>query len=430
MSTNAILIGLKKAPLIALLLCLYISLPSSVIFSEIGAEQFQPWHPGFAGWYDVAVLVPLAIWSALNSAGVGSKTLAFLGLLYGIICISILSNDFSDRMSCLFDATVYWARFSIPLVATKAVCRKFDRSTGEAIAFAMSLVLMASSFFVLRLQFGITNRLYGSGMTIGSFAQVMLATFILAISSRNKFMLSLSTLFLTLTFSRTSIALWIVAVVFLYFTMNGRNSINRSFLLVLSLCLFAGAVTVVVRDPDFQSLLEDRTDVESISTFSTRLAVWDYGLELIARGDVPVLGIGFSRTASKLMFFRPYLSGALENGYFPTFHSIILEYVIGLGVLSAPIFILVFRRLVGLWRSPFQSSFMLYALFLASQAFDFTFYRPKETVIWGVLLGIAEADWDTLRRLRSTNKFLNQTYRHPNPSVEPGQTPDGRELAT
>jgi hypothetical protein len=78
--------------------------------------------------------------------------------------------------------------------------------------------------------------------------------------------------------------------------------------------------------------------------------------------------------------------------YFPSFHSILFEYGIGLGLASVPIFVFLLWRIVKAWRSKSHLPFYIYTLFVLSQCFDFSFYRPKEVIIWAAFLGLAEGE--------------------------------------
>ena len=42
-------------------------------------------------------------------------------------------------------------------------------------------------------------------------------------------------------------------------------------------------------------------------------------------------------------------------------------------------------------------SFFIFAFFLLSQSVDFTCYKPKEVIIWSLMLGLAEGQWQSER---------------------------------
>src|SRR5207237_10232277 len=78
---------------------------------------------------------------------------------------------------------------------------------------------------------------------------------------------------------------------------------------------------------------------DDIYSMNRRTEVWQYGIDLLSSKSVPLLGIGFNCSPSVLLGFSAApTTDSSQILYFPSFHSIIFEYMIGLGLLSIPIF--------------------------------------------------------------------------------------------
>jgi hypothetical protein len=206
-------------------------------------------------------------------------------------------------------------------------------------------------------------------------------------------MMLISTAFLILTFSRTALLLWSGSLAYFLFTRSKMRLSQRALYSTLVMVLFATSTIILLRYPEFQSVINERLDLDDIYTMNRRTEVWQYGIDLLLSRSVPFFGIGFNCCPSVLLDF---VSISPEDPsqmlYFPSFHSIAFEYAIGLGWLSIPIFGFFVWRIVGAWRSRSHLSFYIYALFVLSQCFDFSFNRPKEVIIWAAFLGLAEGE--------------------------------------
>ena len=411
----------RAAPLFGLALVFYMGLPSSVIFSEDGANMLSAWHPAYPGWYDLVYLSLAAGGFTLSRLRLPSGAVLICGFLLLSILISIgFSGTYPTLASAaFFDPLLYWLRFSLTFVCVTAITEKHGTRTTSDILFVVGLVLMASSVFVFRLQYPEFNRVYASGMTVGSFGQVLLILSLVAMLGNNLGMMLISLAFLILTFSRTDLLLWVGSLLYFLFTRSKMRLGRRGLYGVLVLLLFVSSTFILLRYPEFRFVIYDRLDLADIFTMNRRTDVWQYGIDLLMSRSVPLFGIGFNCSPSVLLDFTSLPSDEANRVFsFPSFHSIVFEYAIGLGVLSVPIFAVLFWRIRKAWRSKSHVSFYIYTLFVLSQSFDFCFYRPKEVIIWAAFLGLAEGE---MARQRKRTQTLSRSFAS-NPSpLAPGR---------
>jgi hypothetical protein len=385
----------RAAPLFALALLIYMGLPSSVIFPGGNASVVSTWHLAFSGWYDWVFFSLTTLALVLARQRVPPRVLficaAFLVSILGSLILGATTTPLANET--LFDAMVYWLRFSLTFIFVATLTTNKGIDAPSQIFFAAGLLLMASSIFVFRLQYPEFNRIYASGMTVGSFGQVLLILFLIAMIRNHVGMMLISTAFLILTFSRTALLLWSGSLAYFLFTRSKMRLSQRALYSSLVVVLFAISTIILLRYPEFQSVISERLDLDDIYTMNRRTEVWQYGIDLLLSRSVPFFGIGFNCCPSVLLDF---VSISPEDPsqmlYFPSFHSIAFEYAIGLGWLSVPILAFFVWRIVSAWRSRTHLSFYIYTLFLLSQCFDFSFNRPKEVIIWAAFLGLAEGE--------------------------------------
>jgi hypothetical protein len=143
----------------------------------------------------------------------------------------------------------------------------------------------------------------------------------------------------------------------------------------------------------FVSVIAERTDAEGISTLNSRDVIWKHALELLDSGYIPLFGVGWNATPSVII--NTNLSFISEDGvyYSAHFHSILIEYGLGLGISSLFIWFCLIKRIWQTFYHHCYPAFFIFAFFLMSQSGDFTFYRPKELIIWSLMLGLAEGQW-------------------------------------
>ncbi len=387
------------APLIVLGLYIYMGLPSRFIFPEGSMDTLQPWHPGFLGWYDLVLGFCLVIGTLALRVHVPLHDLAVGGFVLAAIVASVAGSDWGFSWELLVDDIAYWFRFFAPFVAFVALVNRLGEKAAETVLVGMAAVLMFTSLFVFRLQYGTLHRFYSSGMTVGSFSQAMLVLFVIAMVRANGPLMLVSALFLILTFSRTALALWVGCLTYYFLSRAGLSIAKRLVYSVLIILMSGVAVYFLMRNPEFRFVIEDRLNPDDIATFNKRFVIWEYGADLVMADRVPLTGIGFHFTPSVLMDYMIFSPTEGNLLYFPSFHSIILEYGVGLGILAVPIFAGVLWRIWLTWRFGCYLPFLIFILFFVSQSIDFTFYHPKEVVMWGAFLGVAEGEWIRFRRL-------------------------------
>jgi hypothetical protein len=383
----------RVAPLFALALLLYMGLPSSMIFPEGNASVLSAWHLAYPGWYDLAYLLLAVGGLALSRRRPPSRAVLICVMFLVPICISSLFSGTQPTLAndAFLDALLYWLRFSVTFVCAAALTEKNGVNVTSQIMFVVGLLLMASSVFVFRLQYPDFNRVYASGMTVGSFGQVLLILFVVAMIRNHIGMMLISLVFLILTFSRTDLLLWMASLGYFLLTRSKIRLSRRALYGGLVAVLFVASTVILLRYPEFQFVINERLDPDDILTMNRRTQVFQYGTDLLLSKSVPLFGIGFNCTPSVLLDFTSIsVEDPTQALYFPSFHSILFEYAVGLGVLSIPIFAFLLWRIGATWWSRSYLPFYIYSLFVLSQSFDFSFNRPKEVIIWGAFLGLAE----------------------------------------
>jgi hypothetical protein len=366
-------------------LYLYFITPSRMMLPDDGVEAMSNWHPSYFGWYDVALLGPLLLSLYLSRSRPSATTLWAMGAAFCCLTLSVIGFADAFQWSLTLAASLYWLRFAAVFIVMIAIVRDCGIEMAVSIVIGLGLLLMISSLFVFSLQYGAFNRIYASGMTVGSFGQAMLLLAWVAIMRKRLVLAILASTFLLFTFSRTAVLLWCGGVM-LYVSAATQIKRGRRWLsVVLIAAACGGAIYYITSNPEFTHVILDRLDQSSLESWSDRLPLWQFGNELITTGRIPIIGVGFGNTTW-------LLTEIPSQRQIPSFHSIVYEYAIGMGVLCLPIFAWLIGRIWKAFRSALLMPGMIYLLFLASQSVDFTFYRPKEVVLWAVFLGLAEGE--------------------------------------
>lgn len=376
-------------------LVIYMSLRSSELFAaeDIASNYF--WHPAYTGWYDLLLACSILLSFIFGIIRLEKDTLIFILTLATIIILSLISKLDILGGQYVFDTLVYLVRFIVSFSLAKELVSRLGTQTVEGLVILLFIVLAISAVLVYTLQFGINNRIYAASMTAPSFGHLAATISLIAVIRNYKIILLISSVFLFLTFSRTSIALLFI---FLFaYSFNFSIATRFKYYLITTVITITVMYLFVQYGGDaFEDIIYSRTDIEEIYTLNARNEIWKSAVSIITSGSVPLFGAGF--IATPYLIENANLKFLTSEGWYvpPHFHSIIFEYILSLGISSLLIFYYLFKRV---WQTfnkkECLTAFFIFAFFLCSQSLDFTLYRPKEIIITGILLGLAEGDWKT-----------------------------------
>jgi hypothetical protein len=403
-------------PVPVLALMVYMALRSTTIIpveTAIASEN-QPvlWAPAYPGWYDILLLASTCCGIFTGSIRVTAHVARLLFVLCLVVLVSLLSGHRLGT-AYLLDALVYYARFACALIIGASLVTRLGTEAVESLVLALFVILAGTALLVYHLNFGAFNRIYAAAMTVASFGQIAAVSCFLSMLRRRTILLVLSAGFLLLTFSRTSILA--LAFLVLVYLLHHRVSLRARLAPVagVATCMVLGSLALFhFAEGQFASVMTGSVDRDELMSMNGRLEVWSEASRLLEGGEIPPMGVGFNAAPSLLVASNFALRTA--DGSFtvpPHFHSIFIEYGFGLGLLSAVVFVGLGRRLVQTFSQRMYPAFAIFALFCITQTVDFSFYRPKEVVIWSFLLGIAEAQWSlrpgesTVRRRRGPDRL-------------------------
>lgn len=383
---------INYVPLSVLSLAIYMGLPSTQLFAAEDIASNYLWHAAYAGWYDLFLAYSILLCFASGAINFGKDTFIFVLTLSIIVVLSLL-NNFALGGQYILDALVFLSRFILVFSLAKELVRSLGTQTTESFLIILFIILSITALFAYNLQFGINNRIYAATMTSPSFGQVAAVVCLIAVMRNYKIILLISSVFLFLTFSRTSTIVMLILLLVHSWDMPIKAKI-KYYTLTVILIFISVFLFLKFGGDAFENVISSRTDVEEISTLNSRDIIWAKALELFKKSDIPLFGAGFASTPS--LIAKINLKMLTTEGWYvpPHFHSIILEYSLSFGISSLLIFYYLFRRV---WQTFLVKkclpAFFIFALFLISQSFDFTLFRPKEVIIWAFLLGIAEGHW-------------------------------------
>ncbi|MBE9168005.1 O-antigen ligase family protein [Pleurocapsales cyanobacterium LEGE 06147] len=384
---------LKIAPLPILSLIIYMGLRSSTIDPR-GLGMFNGvFHPAYFGWYDLVLGYSILISLFLGRIKIDGEDLFFILMILSIIVIS-WTNIREPSHDFLVASIVFFLRFSLTFILGKSLVYSLGIKTSESILIVLFAILALSSLFVFQLQLGINNRLFAAAMTSASFSQVSVIVALIAYLRKNNWLLFISVLFTLLTFSRFSL-LFLGVLIIVYHRKLISWTVLRNVVLIVGLSAIIIFGLLKFGGEGYEAVFASRFSSEEFSSLSGRTYIWSNAVEILQSGRIPLLGVGFHTTPSlikeiSLEFFNEY-EGTMKA--VPHFHSIFIEYGFGLGILSFFIFFYLFKRV---WQTFYYScypSFFIFAFFVLSQSCDYTFYPPKEIIIWSLMLGMAEGQW-------------------------------------
>jgi hypothetical protein len=390
---------LRHAPLGVLAFLAYLCLKSSWIFDETAYLQQTPWHFDFAGWYDAVLVAAVALSFVGGGVRVTKSALMVVGILAVIILASLIPPGPLGLAPAL-SAAVYFARFAAGFLLAHALTTSLGVEAVEAVVLGATLLLMASSIFVASLQTGGYHQLYYAGMGSGSSGQLTAIACLIALHRKNMVVVFVTSLVMMLILSRTAMVtlLGFAAIQLLL----SRRLAPRTRVLVCVLLLLAGLLGLYLVDSFdyFSGILDNRLDLDNISTLAFRINIWDYAVYALRTRDLPLFGLGFNVAPSWILGAHIRTPGGFDF-YPPSFHSMFFEYVIGLGVLSPVIFYYLLQRTARSFRLRCNPTCYVFAFFLITQNIDFNVYLPKEVLLWSFLLGMAEADYARAKDLHA-----------------------------
>lgn len=377
----------QVAPLGATALVVYATLKSSVVLAS-DAEAIG-WHPGHFGWYDVMFFGATAVTVGSSRLRPSRGFWTLVVALFAATSISYAANDIALFSAPGFDGFVILARLMAGIVLGYVIQRAAQPEGMEAFVGLLVALLAASSLFVFDLmrETGFV-RFFAAGMTVASFSQILAVAALIGYYRHKRMLLVASLVFLLFTFSRTSTLalLLVVGVGWLRNTGAHRPLLRRALpWATAAVILFL----VLARSPVFERTIEGVINPVQIQTLHDRDIIWAHGIALIVNEQVGPFGVGFGRTPQLL---EPLGAIGESDDFVPSFHTLGLELALGLGLLAIVFLLPLAIRVIQAWRNRAQLTFAIYGVFLITQFADFTLYRPKELVLWGFVLGIAEAD--------------------------------------
>lgn len=380
--------GTALLPIVAFLG--YISLRSSTVLED-GLHEFNgAYHPAYFGWYDVVLA-----YAIIFSFTTGALKLELKDLIFGVVGLFIISASWintyeADRMF-IWSGLICFFRFYLVFIFAKSLVRKLGYLTAEKVLLLVYGLLMLSAIFWYSMQFGEQNRMAASAMTSASFGQVSAVMCLLFYARKRYFGLFLSFLFLLLSFSRTSLLVFLVLIV-----IQNRRLIPLNLIKYVVALALLGMLSIAVFQHyggvESQVVLESRFSMKEISNLNGRSDLWSYAIEMIRRHEIPFAGVGFHMTPSliaenNIKFLRSY-----DIGHYvpPHYHNILIEYTLSLGIFAWAIFFAIVKRIWQAFQRNCDQAFFIYAFFFLSQIMDYTIFPPKEIIIFALMLGMAE----------------------------------------
>ncbi len=385
--------SLKMAPMPVIALIIYMSLRSTSFWVNETLPPGELWHPAYLGWYDFLLLFSI-LGSMINrSIKMDGKDLLIFSLLLIIILLSFCSGRRID-IKYVIDCSVFLLRVFLSFSFAKGLVLRRGVRVVESILMILFIILSMSALFVYQLQFGENNRIFAAAMTSPSFAQVAVIVFLIAVVRKYNKMTIFSLIFLFLTFSRTSVLLLVILLV-IYSRRLPLKTTLKYFTILLGTIAIGAFIIINFTGDAFTYVIAERTDMGGIATLNSRDIIWETAASIINNGDIPLFGIGLNATPSLLQYVNSLdvITDEVEIKSISHFHSILIEYYFGLGFSSLFLWLYFIRRILQTLYHQCYPSFFIFVFFIVCQSVDFTFYNPKELVIWSLMLGIAEGQW-------------------------------------
>jgi O-antigen ligase len=393
---------LAVSPLSIIALILYMGLKSTMILPD-GLHEFNgTHHPSYYGWYDL-VLGYSIIFSFVS----GSLKLELKDFVLGLTLLFIISaswiNTCEQDKAFIFDGIVCFIRFFLSFVWAKSLANKLGNKVAESVLLVAYGILAINAVLWYTLQFGEQNRLAASAMTSPSFGQISAILCLFCYGRKYYLLLFISFILLLLTFSRTSILLFLAILIL----QNRKLDLWKILKYFLGFAVLAGVgVMVMIKygGSGTEVVLASRFDSGEISNLNGRSDIWMHAINLIKSRHIPIFGIGFHMTPSLIVKYNLKFPIDYDSGFYipPHYHSILIEYILSLGIFSLVIFWYFITRVWQTFHNNCDPAFIVFAFFLISQVLDYTFNAPKEIIIFSFMLGLAEGQWKQSQQNRKT----------------------------
>jgi hypothetical protein len=393
------------APLPIIALIVYMGLRSTD-FSPEGLHLFNGvFYYDYFGWYDIVLAYSILLTATFGRLKFDYRDWFFLSTLLSIIAVSWLGVKQADPE--WFQAgSIYYLRFTLMFILGNSLVYKLGIETSEIVLVAVFSILALSSFFVLNQLFGSNNRLFAAAMTSASFGQVCTIIVSIAYVRKNHWLLFIAFVFTFLTFSRFCLLFLAVLIIIYQRKLISWKNLKNALIfvgiaipIIFLLSKFGGE--------GYQTIFSSRASSSELATLNGRNTIWASAWGLFQTGQIPFFGVGFHLTPSLLnklnLSFFDESEGVIHH--IPHFHSISIEYGFGLGVPSLIILFLLIRRIIQTFSARLYPAFFIFAFFLMSQSVDYTFWMPKEVIVWSLMLGMAEGQY-RYNRSKSSSSSL------------------------
>jgi hypothetical protein len=381
---------LKVAPLPIISLMIYMGLKSTTILDG-GIHEFNGvYHPAYLGWYDFVLGFAIIFSFAIGSLKPELKDF-FWGLTGLFIIFASWSNTLEADRMFIVAGLVCFFRFFLIFTFAKALVHKLGYQTAESVLLFVYAVIAASAILWYGLQFGVQNRMAASAMTAASFGQVSAIMCLVFYARKHYIALFLSFVFLFLSFSRTSLLLFLLLIV-----VQNRQLIPLNLIKYVVVFILLAVVGIMVLQQyggkETQVVLESRFSSKEVSNLNGRSDIWTNAIEQVKDGRIPLTGFGFDMTPSLIYDSNLKFPSPDGEGYYipPHYHSILVEYILSLGIFAFVLFFYLIRRIWQTFHRNCSPAFFIFAFFTVAQAVDFTIFPPKEIIIFALMLGLAE----------------------------------------
>ncbi|MEL7009449.1 MAG: O-antigen ligase family protein, partial [Cyanobacteria bacterium J06588_4] len=358
---------LTVAPLPIIALIIYMGLRSSAILDG-GLHLFNgSYHPSYFGWYDL-VLAYAIVFSFLTGSLKPKIQDSIMGLVGFFIISASWINTYEADHFFIAAGLICFCRFFLVFVFARSLVCRLDYPTAESVLLFIHGILVISAIFWYSLQFGEQNRLAASAMTSASFGQVCAIMCLLFYARKNYLALFSSFILLFLSFSRTSLLLFILLIVIQNRQLIPLNLLKYAVVFFL-IAMLGIRVLQQYGGTETQVVLESRFSTEEIANLNGRTEIWSNASEQIRNRHISPSGIGFHMTPSliknsNLKFFRPN-----DGSYHvpPHYHNLLIEYTLSLGAFSLVIFFYLLKRIWQAFQSNSSAAYFIYAFFFGSQ---------------------------------------------------------------